>query len=83
MGELSKESPDDHILTWLYKEEEDIETKKFPIEQYPKGFQKMKRHGYDGHSGLGVNKQGMLEPLQNPKLIGHQGLGFVLIKVTI
>lgn len=30
-GELAKKSLDDHILTWLYKEEGDTETKKFPI----------------------------------------------------
>lgn len=43
----------------------------------------MKQQGYDGHSGLGLNKQGMLEPLQTPKLLNNQGLGFVPIKVII
>lgn len=41
----------------------------------------MKHKGYDGHNGLGLQKNGMIEPLIPPKWPKNIGLGKKPLKV--
>lgn len=59
-GELSKENIGEYISPWIYKDEEEIKSAQLLVEQYGKGFKIMKQQGYDGHSGLGLKKHGMI-----------------------
>lgn len=52
-----------------------------PVQQYGKGFEIMKEKGYDGISGLGINKNGMREPLMPPKIPKNLGLEFKPIMI--
>lgn len=75
-GELNKETLDEDASTWLYKDEIDIPPTRMPVEQYGKGFTIMQKKGYDGHSGLGPDKKGRLEPIIPMMRHKYLGLGF-------
>jgi len=75
-GELSKEDVSEDISTWLYKEEDEVEHIKLPLEQYGKGYEFVKQQGYHGHGGLRPNRNGWTEPLQPTMRPRNKGLGY-------
>ena len=81
-GALYDEMEDEDLLRWLYKDEDAekeqiIEPKvKIPAKQYGKGLKIMERYGYDGHSPLGLHKQGILEPIKLDGGYKVTGLGY-------
>lgn len=75
-GDIQDEALEEDMNAWLYKDKEDNHVMKLPLDLYRNGFTMLQRHGYDGTTRLGLNAQGIIEPIlpiDNPK---HQGLGY-------
>lgn len=71
---------DEDVNQWLYKEEDDINLIKLPLDQYGNGFRMLQKHGYDGTTGLGPHKQGRIEPILPQENLKNQGLGYKATK---
>lgn len=62
---------EEYIYKMLYKESEEQPNQDYvtiPIENYGKGFKFLQNMGYDGKGPLGLQKKGIVEPLQ-PELV--------------
>ena len=54
----------ENISTCIDKNKREQEASPISPENYGCGFTIMQKHGYDGCSGLGLQKQGITEPIQ-------------------